>query len=108
GRFTVKVPGKRHGLFLVARAGGCGIDFLDLERPLPAQRVELRVVADRPICGRVLNTEGQPVRGVRVTADRVAVYPGDSLDPFLNAWKKRGLNDGAPPGRKEIREPVAA
>jgi RNA polymerase sigma factor (sigma-70 family) len=91
GRFRVRVP-KRATLqwdhWLVARADGAGIDFLDLVQVNPRKPVELRLVIDHAIRGRVVNTEGKPIRGVRVSADKIEVYLKGSLDTFLAACMK--------------------
>jgi RNA polymerase sigma factor (sigma-70 family) len=93
GRFTIDVPKDTEGRYLVARADGTGIDFLPLWRLGPAQPVELRVVKDHEIRGRVVGTEGKPVRGVRVAADEVGVYADNRADSFLAQWEQHPLNE---------------
>jgi RNA polymerase sigma factor (sigma-70 family) len=102
GGFTVKVPEDRTDLYLVARAAGAGIDFLSLERHKPKGPVELRLVKDREVRGRVIGTEGKPVAGVRVQVVSVNVYADNSLDSFLTAWKKRHFTSGTPAGVKDL------
>jgi RNA polymerase sigma factor (sigma-70 family) len=92
GRFTLTVPkeSKYRSLFryLIAQADGLGIDFIELRREKSAKPVELRLVKDNVIRGRVVNTEGKPIRGVRVTAPEINVHINNSLDTFLAAYIK--------------------
>jgi RNA polymerase sigma factor (sigma-70 family) len=84
GRFAVSVPrGGRPQPVLFARAAGFGIDFAAVSQVAGRagpQEVELRLVKDRPLRGRVLDTEGKPVAGVRVgiqvLTDYVDAPPG--------------------------------
>jgi RNA polymerase sigma factor (sigma-70 family) len=89
GRFTVAVPkeAKQNFLdFLIARSDGTGLDFLALDSLKRGKQVELRLVKDNAIRGRVVNTEGKPVRGVRVAAGQIETYLNNSLDSFMAAW----------------------
>lgn len=92
GRFAVAVPKepkyKRLFRYLIARAEGAGIDFLDLSSLTTGKPVELRLVKDHVVRGRVVNTEGKPVAGVRVVAETVSIHIGNSLDSFLAAYIK--------------------
>src|SRR5207245_6780853 len=83
GLFTVEVPkdGKEH--FLVARADNAGLDFIDLEELDSDRSVELHMVKDKAIHGRVIDTQGGPVAGVRVTLGRLNIYKDNSLERFL-------------------------
>jgi RNA polymerase sigma factor (sigma-70 family) len=96
GRFLVRVPKDLKGHHLVARGDGSGMDFTDLGQRKQTDPVELRLVKDQAIRGRVLDTEGKPVSGAKVVVTKVGVYAGDSLDPFLADWKKRGPKPGSP------------
>jgi RNA polymerase sigma factor (sigma-70 family) len=102
GRFAVRVPREPKGHYLVARAAGAGIDFIDLAKLNPDSPVELRLVRDQPIRGRVIDTEGKPVAGVRVTVEHLNVYANESLEPFLAEWKKRHFMSGIPSGVKHL------
>jgi RNA polymerase sigma factor (sigma-70 family) len=88
GRFAVSVPAGRQHTYLVAQAGGYGLGFFPLSEP-DTREVELRLVKDHPIRGRVVDTQGKPVSGVSVRVTLISVYANDSLDPFLVAFKKR-------------------
>jgi RNA polymerase sigma factor (sigma-70 family) len=99
GLFTVRVPkdtSREH--FLAARAGGAGLDFVRLCGLDPTRAVELRLVKDRVIRGRVVDTEGNAVVGARVALASVGVYPGHSVDPFLAERKTRMSQWGSAPG----------
>jgi RNA polymerase sigma factor (sigma-70 family) len=99
GRFTVTAPRQRW-VNLLARSPGLGVDFIDLGRA-PAGEIELRLVKDHPIRGRVIDTEGKPVKGVRVSVSHVGVY-GDTAERFLALWKKLNSDSGVPSGLKHV------
>jgi RNA polymerase sigma factor (sigma-70 family) len=101
GRFSVAVPRGKRWVVLLARAPGTGIDFIDLG-DAPAAGVELRLVKDHAIRGRVVDTEGRPVAGVKISVNHVRVYENNSLDSFLAAWKNREPHSGLPEGIKSI------
>ncbi|HEY7153947.1 MAG TPA: hypothetical protein VH575_08290, partial [Gemmataceae bacterium] len=92
GRFTVTIPTepKYRRLFrhLVAQADGLGIDFIGLGPEMPAKPVEFRLVKDNIVRGRIVNTEGKPIAGVRVTAQTINVHVNNSVDTFLAAYIK--------------------
>jgi len=102
GRFTVRVPKGPKAYYLVARVAGAGIDFIDLGRRNPTGQVELRMVPDRLIRGRILDTQGKPVAGAGVAVTWVGVYAGNSLDTFLAEWKQRNFMNGVPDGVKSL------
>jgi RNA polymerase sigma factor (sigma-70 family) len=102
GRFTIAIPKEAKGGHLIAHAEGYGIDFVDLPRGQPGKPLELRLVKDRVIRGRVVNTEGKPIAGVRVTVSNLGVYADNKMDSFLIAWKKRHFMSGWPGGVKHI------
>jgi RNA polymerase sigma factor (sigma-70 family) len=87
GRFKVEVPAKPKTLYLAARAEGAGTDFVRcFETP---EEIELRLVKDQVIRGRVVDTQGKAVAGVRVLPTKVEVFENNSLDDFLAEWKMR-------------------
>jgi RNA polymerase sigma factor (sigma-70 family) len=102
GRFTIAVPKETKDGHLVAQADGTGIDFLDLPQGDRKKPVEFRLVKDRVIRGRIVNTEGKPAAGVCVAVSNVGVYADNSMDSFLIAWKKRHFMSGLPGGVKHI------
>jgi RNA polymerase sigma factor (sigma-70 family) len=103
GRFTVAIPKERRQQILVAQADGLGIDFLNLDARKLGKTVELRLVKDHVIRGRVVNTEGKPVAGVRVAVNHLDIYPDNSLDSFLVFWKNRPFNFGPRGGVRLIQ-----
>jgi RNA polymerase sigma factor (sigma-70 family) len=102
GQFTVRLPRDSTDLYLLAQAPGAGIDFLSLERHKAKGPIELRLVKDREVRGRVVDTQGKPVAGVRVRVESLNVYADNSLDSFLVAWKKRHFMSGIPNGVKHL------
>jgi RNA polymerase sigma factor (sigma-70 family) len=91
GKFAVKVPANM-GTYLVARAEGVALDFEFIPINRLGEEVELRLVKDQAIRGRVVDTQGKPVAGATVAVSKVAVH-GDSLDSYLAAFKRGGSTD---------------
>jgi RNA polymerase sigma factor (sigma-70 family) len=106
GRFTVVVPRDRRPLHLVARAEGFGCDFVFVTDA--GSEINLRLVKDNAIRGRVVDTQGRPVPGVSVYALEIAAYQNESLDSFLQAWKNQSLLQAPPPSRQQLREAPAS
>ncbi len=102
GRFRLAVPKGEKGSHLIAQAEGLGIDFVDFPKGDPKKPLELRLVKDHPIRGRIVNTEGKPVAGARLTLANLGVYADNSMDSFLIAWKKRHFMSGLPGGVKHM------
>jgi hypothetical protein len=105
GGFTIAIPKKSMTKYridyLVAQCDGDGIDFLSAGRLQSGKPVELRLVKDHVIRGRMVNTEGKPVVGARVAVRHISTYANNSLDSFLVAWMKRRQNT-IPDGLKEF------
>ncbi len=90
GRFTVKIPRETEPRrFLVACAPGAGIDFAGIAGLNPARSLELRLVKDNVIHGKIVDTQGKPVAGVQVVVTKVGACNGNSVDRFLSAWTNR-------------------
>jgi RNA polymerase sigma factor (sigma-70 family) len=102
GRFAIRVPKMCWTLHVLARAEGFGFDFVSLMRSDLGDEIELRLVKDQPIRGRVVDTQGKPVAGVQVWVPEVRVFENGSLDPFLTAWKWRNYQHGPPVGQKNF------
>jgi hypothetical protein len=107
GRFTIAVPvaSKQrsrledyHPAYLIAQGDDHGIDFLSSGRVNPGKAVELRLVKDHVIRGRIVNTEGKPVAAARVGVKVMHVY--EKLDTFLTAWMKYHSWVWVPDGQK--------
>src|SRR5262249_40792345 len=109
GNFRVRLPPARltPRLYVYAVAPGLGVDWAELTPggAVPAS-VILRLPNDVPITGRVLNTEGTPVRGVRVRALGVYAPPDDSLETFFTVWKAKGANEALRAVRKRLYGPL--
>ncbi len=102
GRFTLTIPKEAKDGHLIAQADGYGIDFVDLLPGDGKKLIEFRLVKDRAIRGCVVNTEGKPVAGVRMTVSNLGVYADNKMDSFLATWKKRHFMSGLPGGVKHI------
>jgi protocatechuate 3,4-dioxygenase beta subunit len=100
GQFAVALP-DRKGV-LIARADGVGVDLVTLSQVDAAAEVELRAVPDRVIRGRVVDTQGGPVRGAKVTVERLTTYANNTVDGFLAEWKTRHFMGGLPGGVKSL------
>jgi RNA polymerase sigma factor (sigma-70 family) len=87
GRFSIAVP-KADG-YLIAQSSASGMEFVDLSQVQPGKPVELRLVKEQVIRGRVVNTEGRPVAGVRLGIRAVIDNTDGLLDSFLLSRKNR-------------------
>ncbi|HJZ89781.1 MAG TPA: sigma-70 family RNA polymerase sigma factor [Gemmataceae bacterium] len=109
GRFrvTVRRADVQDQAILVATAEGCGPDWLELNKSIPADReVTLRLASDDvPITGRLLNLEGKGIAGATVRVRRVEkrVNDGD-LAEFIATKQKWARGDYVSgPEMKELR-----
>ena len=69
---------------IVASAEGYGPDWRDSSTVKPGAGVTLRLVKDDvPIEGRVLDLEGRPVVGAKVTVAGLSAPAGNDLEPYL-------------------------
>jgi RNA polymerase sigma factor (sigma-70 family) len=101
GTFRVNVPLGESVAHLVARAEGHAIDFLTPATDT-ADEVTFRLVEERPIRGRVIDTQGRPVAGVEVSVGGVGVYSRRRLDRFFAFMKKRELYQPLLPGERSL------
>ncbi len=88
GRFTVSVP--KNG-YLIARSNDAGMEFIGLSLVQPGKPVELCLVKDHAIRGRIVNTEGKPVPGVRIGIRAIIDNTDNALDAFLLSRKNRNV-----------------
>ncbi len=101
GRFHFTAPPADFGPMgkgvLAATAKGFGLDWIDLNPKDQNMELTLRLAADdKPIEGRVLDLEGNPVAGVTVQVDSVAKRAdGKDLDAFVEKLEKY-LKEGTP------------
>ncbi len=100
GSFTVSVPKAERWVVLLARAAVAGVDLIDVVKLNKGEKLELRLVKDHVIRGRLIDTEGKPVRGATISVKSVYAYQDDSLDSFIAMWKKRHPMSGIPSGVK--------
>jgi RNA polymerase sigma factor (sigma-70 family) len=83
-RFTIDRAQLIRGRSLAATAKGHALDWIEAEK-LGRGEVTLRLVKDLPIRGRVLDLEGRPVKGVRVSVRRIAASAEGDLTPVLKS-----------------------
>jgi RNA polymerase sigma factor (sigma-70 family) len=92
GRFRVELPRAdvplEGGAFLIAAADGYGVDWIDLPKNDSPAELTLRLVKDQAVRGRIINTEGKPLTGVRVQVRALMMKPDGTLDDFLTAWER--------------------
>jgi RNA polymerase sigma factor (sigma-70 family) len=92
GTFRLKVsysglpPDAR--LPLIVAADGFGVDWADVPRDGAGVEKTFRLVKDVPIRGRLLDTQGKPLAGVRVWVSSIMPPDDDNLDAFLTGWKQ--------------------
>jgi hypothetical protein len=110
GRFTVKIPREtaEPTRFLAACAPGAGIDFAAIAGLNPARAVELRLVKDNVIHGKIVDTQGKPVAGVQVAVTTVGAFNGNSVDRFLSAWTNRMISIRWPDADRNLWPAVGA
>ena len=87
GSFKVEIEKTEITRYLLVGAGGHAVGWANLEKATGTHEADIKLAADTPVAGRVIDTEGKPVTGARVQV--VGVYnPVDGqLDRFLTAWK---------------------
>jgi protocatechuate 3,4-dioxygenase beta subunit len=90
---------------ILAVAEGHGCDWTKVGA---AEELTLRLVKDVPIRGRVLDLEGKPVAGAKVTMIRMWTVPGDDLTGYMEAVRKNEHYDavkswsGSLPGQPAV------
>ena len=90
GRFELSLERWRNTLSratpvrsLIACLPGYGVNWLEIARDQVPQEAVLRLVADNPIRGRVIDTEGRPAANAKVAVTTIWAWPSASLDGFL-------------------------
>jgi hypothetical protein len=71
---------------LIAHQPGFGVAWRNIVAGEVPPEAMLRLVEDRPIRGRVTDTEGRPVAEAQVTVVHIQAAAGGGLDEFLAAW----------------------
>jgi RNA polymerase sigma factor (sigma-70 family) len=89
GTYEVEVEKTEITRYLMVGAGGHAVGWANLEKATGTYEAAIKLVADVPVAGRVIDTEGKPVAGAKVQV--VGVYqPADGkLDSFLTGWKNQ-------------------
>ncbi len=73
---------------VVADADGFGPDWVELKEP-PDGELVLRLVDDSvPIAGRILDLQGRPVVGAKVTLSRISAEGSAGIDPYLKLLRE--------------------
>jgi RNA polymerase sigma factor (sigma-70 family) len=91
-RFTIsrseceKGPTEKSGCQVMAVAEGHGCDWVTVG-PAAEDRT-LQLVKDVPIRGRILDTDGQPVVGARLTVTGLSADKGEDLGVFFESLRK--------------------
>lgn len=75
---------------LLAGFGPAHIEIGDADVSAP---ITLKLVEDLPVRGQIIDLEGQPVRGTRVTIDEVQMLKGDDPSRMLSALEKVGAGE---------------
>jgi RNA polymerase sigma factor (sigma-70 family) len=70
------------GLTVLAVADGLGPDWIELKQA-PEDELNLQLVEDVPISGRILDLQGRPVVGARVALGRIVAEGAGGIDPYL-------------------------
>ena len=87
GKFEVKQLNQWPRNYLIAYLPGLAVDWLEIEQGVDLSKpIELRLPKEVPITGRVLNTEGKPVKGVLVSLSSIYVPLNNDLDAYLAGW----------------------
>jgi RNA polymerase sigma factor (sigma-70 family) len=77
----------RYWYVIAATAPGYGLDFRQIGTAGADGTLDLHLVKDVRIEGRILDLEGRPVAGATVRVGRLSAVPNENLDVFLKAWK---------------------
>ena len=74
-------------LTVLASAEGLGLDWVEVHDP-PRDELTLRLVDDSvPIAGRILDLQGRPVVGAKVTRGRIVAEGPEGIDPYLRLMR---------------------
>jgi beta-lactamase regulating signal transducer with metallopeptidase domain/protocatechuate 3,4-dioxygenase beta subunit len=72
---------------LTARKSGYGLAWQRIQRKEIPGNITLQLAEDLPIRGRVMDTEGRPVSGAKISLISILASRNGNLDAFLLAWK---------------------
>lgn len=85
-RFSLSVTDDLGGCTLAAMAEGLGLDWIHLRPTESSHNLTLRLPADEPIRGKVVDLEGKPVAGAEVRIVELSTTESGTLDEFLKQW----------------------
>jgi RNA polymerase sigma factor (sigma-70 family) len=72
--------------FLLATADGLGVDWAVLRAKESVRDWTLRLPADLPVGGKVVDLEGKPVAGASVRVVELTTSESSNLDEFMKRW----------------------
>jgi protocatechuate 3,4-dioxygenase beta subunit len=75
-------------LYLIAAADGFGFGWAEFSKAEKPAELALRLVKDAPVQGRVLDTQGKPVLGVKLNVTGVQVEGKEKVDTYLTVRKQ--------------------
>ena len=87
GSFKVEFEKTEITRYLLVGAGGHAVGWANLEDATGTREADIKLAADVPVAGRVLDTEGKAVAGARVRVVGVYNPASGQLDQFLTGWK---------------------
>ncbi|HEV3339564.1 MAG TPA: carboxypeptidase-like regulatory domain-containing protein [Pirellulales bacterium] len=74
---------------LLAYKPGYGLAWAEIVEGQVPPDLTLRLVEDRPVRGRVTDTEGRHIAGAKVTVTMISASRDGSLDDFLATWGRQ-------------------
>jgi RNA polymerase sigma factor (sigma-70 family) len=72
---------------VIATAPGFGLGWAE---PKLRELIRVRLVADLPVAGRIVDAQGRPIAGVKVKTHNVWASPKEDLASFIEDVKSRG------------------
>jgi RNA polymerase sigma factor (sigma-70 family) len=85
-RFTLPATAVYNRDSVLATADGMGLDWARLRGDKPGESLTLRLPAELPIRGKVVDLEGKPVGGAVVRIVELTTSEAGTLDEFLKQW----------------------
>jgi hypothetical protein len=73
---------------VMAVGEGYGCDWARIDTAAGSTELNLRLVKDVPISGRILDQDGKPIAGAKLHLSSVQAYPGEKLEAALAAFRK--------------------
>jgi RNA polymerase sigma factor (sigma-70 family) len=97
GTYRIVVPANGAASYLTVRHAGYGSQVAELT-PKQMGDVNLRLVEDEPVRGRLIDPEGRPVAGARVVLRSLSGYPKESLADLLKSFEEQRREQRMFPG----------